>query len=135
MAEIARHSLTQRSQLDLYRRIVTTSTTLRLPVFRDLSAHELRLAQQLQARHAHSGPPDLDTRLLVARSIAAYRVWLDLTLEGAPGAEGDEAAQRLFDRIFDADPIGPFPRSSAPISVPFTGRMSMTRRPSISPRS
>ena len=96
------------------------STTLRLPVFGTLSGHELRLARQLQARHS-GGPVDLDTRLLVARAVAAFRVWLDVKLDSAsaihhsatpgyrgPAPDSEEtmaAARRLFDRIFDADPL------------------------------
>lgn len=130
LADLARYALAHRAELSLYRRIIMTSATLRLPVFWNLPGHELRVAQQLQARHARSGAPDLDTRLLVARAIAAFRLWLDLSLSGGvpgepdsdgpdagapePGAPGngdgsrrnsDAAALRLFDRIFDADPL------------------------------
>jgi len=106
LAELARHALDHRAQLELYRRIISTSATLRLPVVWNLPGHEARTAQQLQARHGRTGPPSLDTRLLVARALAAFRVWLDLTLESPPAA-GDpgEGAQQLFDRVFDADPL------------------------------
>jgi AcrR family transcriptional regulator len=121
MADLAMHALAHRSRLDVYRRIIAASATLRLPVFGTLSGHELRLARQLKARHSASGPVDLDTRLLVARAVAAFRVWLDVTLDstsaildsataGSSGQapEGEAtmaAAQRLFDRIFDGDPL------------------------------
>jgi len=109
LADLARYALAHRAQLEQYRLIISTSATLRLPVVWNLPGHEVRTGQQLQARHGRSGPPGLDTRLLVARAIAAFRVWLDLTLEAPPAAdragEAEEAAQRLFDRIFDADPL------------------------------
>jgi AcrR family transcriptional regulator len=108
LADLSRYALADRDRLTLYRRIINTSTTLRLPAFWNLPGHELRLAQQLQARHSAAGPVDLDTRLLVARAITAFRLWLDITLESAPSAaHGEEvaAARQLFDRIFDADPL------------------------------
>lgn len=108
MAELARYALAHRGQLELYRQIISTSATLRLPVVWNLPGHELRTAQQLQARHGAGGPIGLDTRLLVARAVAAFRVWLDLTLENpppAPGHEAEAAAMGLFDRVFDADPL------------------------------
>jgi AcrR family transcriptional regulator len=107
LADLARYALAHRDQLELYRRIISTSATLRLPVVWNLPGHEVRTGQQLQARRGRPGPPGLDTRLLVARAIAGFRVWLDLTLESPPPATADAAtaAQRLFDQIFDADPL------------------------------
>jgi AcrR family transcriptional regulator len=110
LAELARYALADRDRLKLYRRIIHTSTTLRLPAFWNLPRHELRLAQQLQARHSAAGPVDLDTRLLAARAITAFRLWLDVMLESPPSVahhhgEDVAAARQLFDRIFDADPL------------------------------
>ncbi|MGH3253103.1 MAG: TetR family transcriptional regulator [Trebonia sp.] len=119
LTDLARYTLAHRARLALYRRIITTSASARLPVW-NLPEHELRVAQLLWARHGASGPPDLATRLLVARGVAGFRVWLDLVIDsetpgdgpgskvgqlepGAPG--GDAAALRLLARIFDADPL------------------------------
>lgn len=106
MTELATYTLAHRSQLELYRRIITTSTTLRHPAFWHLPAHELRVAQQLSTRQGRTAGPTLETRLLVVRTVAAFRLWLEVTLEGdAPDTgEDDTPALRLLDEIFDADP-------------------------------
>lgn len=104
-ADLAGYALAHRAQLGLYRQIIMTSATLRLPVFWNLPEQEMRMAQQLRARHGDGGAPDLDTRLLVVRAVAAFRLWLDLSLGGDDGPDADAAALGLFDRIFDADPL------------------------------
>jgi hypothetical protein len=152
MADLASYTLAHRVRLDLYRRIITTSTTLRLPVFWNLPDHEQRVAQQLRARHGLSGTPDLDTRLFVARAVAASRVWLDLTLngdghgadecgagnprDGSSSENGKATAWRLFDRIFDADRFCPLSRRSAvpriltgSFRVPVTASLAGPRQP------
>jgi AcrR family transcriptional regulator len=123
--DLARYTLATRDRFVLYRRILVTSTTLRVPAFWNLPAQELRTAQQLAARHGDGAAPGLGTRLLVARAVAAFRLWLDITLEGDPvrgigpdfgepdkvggpetGAyDGDAEALRMLARIFDADPL------------------------------
>jgi hypothetical protein len=43
------------------------------------------MADQLRARHHDNGSADWQTRLLVARGVGAYRVWLDdLRILAAP---------------------------------------------------
>jgi AcrR family transcriptional regulator len=103
MADLAGYVLTHRAQLDLYRRITTTSSTLRLPAFWHLPEHEQQFAQLLQDREGGTGEPDLVTRLLVARAVAAFRVWIDEALNTSTDADSDQHARRLFDQIFDAD--------------------------------
>jgi AcrR family transcriptional regulator len=107
-AELARYALERRPLLDVYRRVINGSVTLRLPVLWDLPGHELRVARQLQARHGLGGPPGLDTRLLVARAVAAFRVWFDFTLETTTAPTDPERSARalaMFDRMADADPL------------------------------
>src|SRR5579871_1993675 len=86
LADLARYVLAERGRFELYRQIISTSATLRLHVVWNLPGLELHTAEQLLARHSRGGLPDLETRLLVARAIAAFRVWLDLTLEHPPAA-------------------------------------------------
>ncbi|WP_211359747.1 TetR family transcriptional regulator [Actinocorallia herbida] len=101
LTEIARYVLTHRAQLDLYRRITATSRTLRLSAFGHFPEQEQELTRRLTARRGETGPPSLTTRLLVARAVAAFRVWLERVLEtGVSGAD----ALALFDEAFDADP-------------------------------
>lgn len=125
LSDLAHYVLAHRGRFVLYRRIIATSASLRLPVW-NLPEHELRTAQLLRARRGDSGAPDLDTRLLVARGVAAFRVWLDLVIGGEPslpgdgtaadagrldpggpsgGSDSDAAALSLLARIFEADPL------------------------------
>lgn len=105
-ADQARYALAHRERMAQYRQIVMTAETVRASTW-NLSEHERRTAQLLRDRHG-GGPPDLANRLLVARVVAGFRVWLDVVIgdEDSLVAAGDDAGRLcLLDDIFDTDPL------------------------------
>ncbi|SHG47799.1 transcriptional regulator, TetR family [Jatrophihabitans endophyticus] len=89
-AEALRHALSALADDSLHRRrrLVEMRTVLRdsrpehVSAATVLSDHEWRIAGLLAARHGHD-EPDWRTRLMVARTIAGFRVWLDDVVTGA----------------------------------------------------
>ncbi len=67
--------------------------------FMRLSEQETRVATQLSARHGLA-EPDWQTRVLVARAIAAFRIWLDDLNDDSARHDRDH-----LDEIFDFDPL------------------------------
>lgn len=75
--ELARYMLDDWQRLAPYFRVVKETTAVRASPVVQLADRERTMADQLHARHHDSGTADWQTRLLVARGVAAYRVWLD----------------------------------------------------------
>jgi AcrR family transcriptional regulator len=110
MLDLADYALAHRRQLGLYRRIITSSADRRFDAFWHLPQQEQRFARQVRNRHGGAAEPGLHARLLVARAVAAFRVWLDEAVRGNHDLPADEA-RALFHHVLDADPwlAGPVP--------------------------
>lgn len=74
---LARYMLDHWEQLAPYFRVVQETTAVRASPVVQLADRERAMADQLRSRHGAGGGADWRTRLLVARGVAAYRVWLD----------------------------------------------------------
>jgi AcrR family transcriptional regulator len=76
LRELGEYVVTQGPRLALFFR-VAASSQLRANPFLHLSGRERGIAEELVRRRSGAGPADWRTRLLVARSVAAFRIWLD----------------------------------------------------------
>ncbi|BBA96215.1 hypothetical protein RVR_1410 [Actinacidiphila reveromycinica] len=103
MLDLADYALAHRRQLGLYRRIITSSAGLRFDAFWHLPQQEQRFARQVRNRHGGQEEPALRTRLLVARAVAAFRVWLDEAVDATRDLPAEQA-RALFHEVLDADP-------------------------------
>lgn len=74
---LAAHMLDDWERLADYFRVIQQTNALRASPLVQLADRERAIAEQLQRRRDDPSPPDRRTRLLVARTVAAYRVWLD----------------------------------------------------------
>ena len=74
---LGEHVVANRARLEVFFLVAARSVAVRSNPVLHLSGRERELTEQLAARHPSSGPADWRTRLLVARSVAAFRVWLD----------------------------------------------------------
>jgi AcrR family transcriptional regulator len=77
LRRLGEYVVAHRAHLAVFFRVAAESAAVRANPFLHLSSRERELADQLVARRAVPTPPDWQTRLLVARSVAAFRVWLD----------------------------------------------------------
>ena len=77
LRQLGEHVLDHRERLSVFLRVAAESAAVRSNPFVRLSDRERELTAVLLARHDRPGPPDWRTRLLVARSVAAFRIWLD----------------------------------------------------------
>lgn len=77
MRELAGYMLGDWERLTAYFRVIQQTTAVRASPVVQLADRERTVAEQLLARRGASGPPGWRTRLLVARTVAAFRVWLD----------------------------------------------------------
>jgi AcrR family transcriptional regulator len=83
------------ARLALFFQVAATSTAVRSSPFLHLSGRERQLTEQLLARRPTREPGLVDwrTRLMVARAVAAFRIWLDDLVAGdGAGAEVDPLA-------------------------------------------
>jgi AcrR family transcriptional regulator len=95
LREMAAYMLAEWDHLGGYFRVIQETTAVRASPVLQLADRERAVAEQLRRRHRDAdGPPDWRTRLLVARGVAAFRVWLD---ELRTGEVADPLA--LLDRI------------------------------------
>ncbi|MBB4660663.1 TetR/AcrR family transcriptional regulator [Conexibacter arvalis] len=97
LRRLAEHMVDHWTRLTAYFDVIRETTAVRASPLVQLADRERSLADQLLARRRATPPPDWQTRLLVARSVAAFRVWLD-------EVRGGEVADPLahFDRILAA---------------------------------
>jgi AcrR family transcriptional regulator len=72
------------ASLALFFRVAAASSVVRSNPSLHLSGRERQLSEQLLARRSarQPGPTDWRTRLLVARAVAAFRIWLDDVVGG-----------------------------------------------------
>ncbi|MDW5593095.1 TetR family transcriptional regulator [Conexibacter stalactiti] len=77
LRDLARYMLADWERLAPYFRVTSETTAGRSSPLIQLADRERAMADQLHRRHHDSGTADWRTRLLVARGVAAYRVWLD----------------------------------------------------------
>jgi AcrR family transcriptional regulator len=89
LRQLAGYVVANRALLAVFVRVAAASGAVRSNPFLHLSNQERQLTGQLLARRATPAPPDWRTRLLVARSVAAFRIWLD---DLVAGTEGDPLA-------------------------------------------
>jgi AcrR family transcriptional regulator len=92
MRELGRYVVEDRDRLSSFFRVLATVTAERPSPITRLADGERRLVEQLLARRP-GAVVDWRTRLLVARSVAAFRVWLEdfrTGIDGDPLAHLDE---------------------------------------------
>jgi AcrR family transcriptional regulator len=97
LRQLGEYVLTQRARLETFLRVAAASAERASPLVR-LSDAERRLAEQLTQRRPQPSVPDWRTRLLVARAVAAHRIWLDDLVAGTepdPLAHLDEVLAEL----------------------------------------
>jgi AcrR family transcriptional regulator len=94
MRQLGRYVLIERSRLAAFLRVAGEVSTLRPPPLMRLADGERELVEQLLRRRPAGSSPDWRTRLLVARAVAAFRVWL-----------GDLAAGTVPDPLQHLDEI------------------------------
>ncbi|WP_369138399.1 TetR family transcriptional regulator [Modestobacter versicolor] len=80
LRELGEHVVADRARLAVFFRVAEAAAASRSNPFLHLSGRERQLTEQLAARRP--GPADWRTRLLVAQSVAAFRVWLDDVVAG-----------------------------------------------------
>jgi AcrR family transcriptional regulator len=99
LAQAATYALQNRDRYrELSHAMRTGAGIDRAPLAR-LSEQEAGIAELLRTRPGRH-PAPWRTRLLVARAIAAFRVWLDSLVDGSV-----EDLPRHFDELFDLDPM------------------------------
>ena len=98
LTSVAEYALEHRARLRQLRAILQASTNSGWSPFLRLSDQEAQIAEQMSTRRGIDGKPDWEMRLLVARAIGGYRVWLD---DLADGAVPDD--HRHLDEIFALD--------------------------------
>jgi AcrR family transcriptional regulator len=81
--QLGEYVLTQRGRLETFLRVATATSAERSSPLGRLADGERQLTEQLIRRRPAPSAPDWRTRLLVARAVAAYRIWLDELVSGA----------------------------------------------------
>jgi AcrR family transcriptional regulator len=77
MRQLAEFVVADRERMGRFFRVLDTVSRDRPSPIMRLTDAERRLVEQLAGRRPGSPAPDWRTRLLVARAVAAFRVWLD----------------------------------------------------------
>jgi AcrR family transcriptional regulator len=82
--ELGEYVVANQAALALFFQVAAESSAVRSNPFLHLSGRERQLTEQLLARRPgrEPGPADWRTRLLVARAVAAFRIWLDDVVAG-----------------------------------------------------
>jgi len=80
---LGEYVLTQRPRLETFLRVAAAMSAEHSSPLGRLADGERQLAEQLVRRRPVPSAPDWRTRLLVARGVAAYRIWLDDLVGGA----------------------------------------------------
>lgn len=85
MRQLGQYVLIERSRLAAFFRVAGEVSALRPPPLMRLADGERELVEQLLRRRPAGSSPVWRTRLLVARAVAAFRVWLgDLATDTVP---------------------------------------------------
>lgn len=79
---LAVYVVEHRERLAVFLQVAAESAASRLNPFMHLASRERDLVERLLARREVPPPVDWPTRLVVAREIAAFRVWLDDVIAG-----------------------------------------------------
>ena len=87
--ELGEYVVANEAALALFFRVAGAASAVRANPFLHLSGRERQLTEELLRRRAAAGPADWRTRLMVARAVAAFRIWLD---DVVAGGEGDPLA-------------------------------------------
>jgi AcrR family transcriptional regulator len=82
LRELGEYVVAHGTRLTVFFRVAAASSAVRANPFLHLSGRERELTEQLVRRRPVPEPPDWRTRLLVARAVAAFRVWLDDVVTG-----------------------------------------------------
>jgi AcrR family transcriptional regulator len=77
LVQLAEYVVSDSDRLGRFFRVIATVARDRPSPIMRLSESERRLADQLAARRPGRPEPDWRTRLLVARAVGAFRVWLE----------------------------------------------------------
>ncbi|MFT4044348.1 MAG: TetR family transcriptional regulator, partial [Gordonia sp. (in: high G+C Gram-positive bacteria)] len=87
LTELGEYVLENRARLVTFFRVIAENEIGRSQAFSRFFDIEHDLARILAARHAHTPTPspDWQTRVIVGRGLAAYRVWLDDLIGLEPG--------------------------------------------------
>jgi AcrR family transcriptional regulator len=82
LRQLGEHVVAHQARLGVFFRVAAASSAVRANPFLHLSGRERQLTEQLVRRRPVPEPPDWRTRLLVARAVAGFRVWLDDVVTG-----------------------------------------------------
>jgi AcrR family transcriptional regulator len=77
LRQLGEHVVTHRTRLAVFFQVAAASSAVRSNPVLHLSGRERELTEQLLHRRSVPQPADWRTRLLVARAVAAFRIWLD----------------------------------------------------------
>jgi AcrR family transcriptional regulator len=89
LRELGQYVVADRTRMAVFFRVAGAASAVRANPFLHLSGRERQLTEELLRRRAAAGPADWRTRLMVARALAAFRVWLD---DLVAGGEADPLA-------------------------------------------
>jgi AcrR family transcriptional regulator len=84
LRELGQFVVADRTRMAVFFRVAGAASAVRANPFLHLSGRERQLTEELLRRRAGAGagPADWRTRLMVARALAAFRVWLDDLVAG-----------------------------------------------------
>jgi AcrR family transcriptional regulator len=89
LRDLGEYVVAEGERLVVFFRVAAATAAVRSSPFLHLSGRERELAEQLVARRGGEGAPDWRTRLLAARAVSAFRIWLDdVGLGGHPDPLG-----------------------------------------------
>ncbi|WP_216871030.1 TetR/AcrR family transcriptional regulator [Modestobacter excelsi] len=89
LRELGEYVVADRTRMAVFFRVAAAASAVRANPFLHLSGRERQLTEELLRRRPGSGAADWRTRLMVARALAAFRVWLDdLVAGGEPDPLG-----------------------------------------------
>ncbi|WP_138761177.1 TetR family transcriptional regulator [Modestobacter altitudinis] len=84
LRELGEYVVADRSRMAVFFQVAAAASAVRANPFLHLSGRERQLTEELLRRRSGSAPADWRTRLMVARALAAFRVWLDDLVAGEP---------------------------------------------------
>jgi AcrR family transcriptional regulator len=82
LRELGQYVVADQTRMAVFFRVAGAASAVRANPFLHLSGRERQLTEELLRRRAGSGAADWRTRLMVARALAAFRVWLDDLVAG-----------------------------------------------------
>jgi AcrR family transcriptional regulator len=82
LRELGEYVVADRTRMAVFFRVAGAASAVRANPFLHLSGRERQLTEELLRRRRRTGPADWRTRLMVARALSAFRVWLDDLVAG-----------------------------------------------------